>query len=183
MTEIKVPKALIAHYLGSYTDSLFTSESSDPYDPIYAEKCFQTIKQELVKFNEQTILSAGLIYLMDKVETDDYLDYSHQEESLSDEDMEHVVLSLLKQTKPSTYDDSNAVEITQETIDDFRKNRGFFYKTEGGDTLSRISEKLGIDLETIIKLNPFLTRKYSADGALPTNIYIPITSQTFDWIA
>ena len=153
MKHYKIPRDLIAHYLGHYVDEIYQSEDSGLYDQELADKCFHEIKLGLMKFGEQESLAAGLKKLITDIPAEEYINYSNQEESLVDEDMEYIVNTLYRKTRPINFDEKSEVIITNQKIRDWRIDNGFYYKTSAGDTLSTIARNTGIKEETIAYLN------------------------------
>jgi hypothetical protein len=182
MSRIQVPKTLIAHYLGRFVDEICTSDIRDISDENFVDECFNTIKLELTKFNEQTHLAAGLKHLLDNVKIEQYINYSNQEESLTDEDMDKIVRALHKNTMPVNYDDSLRCEITAESLDESRIKRGIYYKAAKGETLESIAQKFSIPTSSILQANPFLARKFQADKELPEGTTLPLGIQVSTWI-
>ena len=153
MKNHEIPKELIAHYLGHYVDELYEKEDRDLYDPSLAEECFGEIKLGLMKFGEQEFLAAGLKKLITDIPSGEYMNFSNQESSLTDEDMEYIVKTLYKKTKPTSFNENSEINITNQKLIDWRFDNGFYYKIEAGDTLSKIAKKIGITEETIALLN------------------------------
>lgn len=181
MRQIQIPKSLIAHYLGRFADDLSLGQSRDIYDQDFIDECFQAVKQELIKFDEQTLLASGLKHLIDKVAVEQYMDYSSQEESLTDDVMEHIVKILYKKTRPFNYEDSLSTEITSESLDEFRIRRGVYYKTAKGETLESVALKFSIPTSSILESNPFLARKFQASGELPEGTTFSLNTQRSTW--
>lgn len=181
MKSIQIPKSLIAHYLGKFVDSIRMSDEGDIYNEELINECFNHIKYELLKFNEQTHLASGLKSLTENTPTEEYMDYSNQEESLTDEDMAYIVGLMLKKTMPLDFDRSLTIEITAESLDDFRIGQGAYYKAEENETLESIARKTSIPLSTILDKNPFLARKYSSKNPLPVGTTFPLETPNPIW--
>ena len=153
MNSYEIPKELIAQYLGQYIDDIFENEEMDMRDPTLTEECFKGLRTKLEKFGEQEFLAAGLKKLINEIQPKEYMNYSNQEASLLDEDMEYLVKTLYQKTKPTNFNENAEVSITGEKIKDWRIENGFYHKTETGDTLSSIAQKKGLSEKAIVQLN------------------------------
>jgi hypothetical protein len=182
MKKMQIPKALIAHYLGIFVDSLRMHQSGDINDKTVVEECFHEVKLELTKFNEQIFLAAGLKNILDNVAAENLMSYSNQEESLTDEDMEKIVKILQKITRPSSFDESLQTEITNESLDEFRLRQGTYYKSRAGDTLESISKNLSLPISRILENNPFLARRFSSNKTLPEGTIFAVEDPNPTWM-
>jgi hypothetical protein len=181
-TKIEVPRSLIAHYLGGFVDFILYLDSESGFlEPSSKEKSFQEIKIELMQKGEQVFLAYGLLFLID-FPPEEYLNFSDQEESLIDEDMQYLVKTLYQKVKPKAFDETMPVEITSQSLADFRVNNGIYYQTQAGETLASIAHKKSLSTKQLAKINPYMFQQYDAKEVLPEGKVFGISNKVYDWL-
>lgn len=151
---MRVPRALIKYYF-DYVISDYLDENQEvPSDMCELDEYLPNLKALLKSNHEQLSFFWGLKEAL-KGPDSDLQKYYGYDFPLENEEIRNVMEYLLKVVLPNEIIGDEPVEITEETIENDRIERGVLYKVKSEQTLESIAASCGLNLDVIKLANPY----------------------------
>lgn len=159
---MNIPRELIRYYFDYAISDFLDDNETVPTEWGELDEYIPNLKATLMQNHEQMSFAHGLKKVLSNSHTD-FQKYYGYEFPLENDEIKSIMTLLLNVVSPKEILSINSVEITDDSIEDFRIRNGLLHKVVDGQTLKSIASLYDLSLDFVCDANPYWFEKLGSD--------------------